>query len=95
MVVVGGLGGVRAALAEAEATHVDDFPVYSKNFFIREMKARHRLRPDVVDQDVSALRDREAGLERGGVFEVERDRALVAVGVEEDVPMPGLRNGQA
>src|SRR6266850_1255506 len=48
------------------------------------MKARHRLRTNVVDQHVRLCREREAGLARRVLLQVERDRALVAVGIEED-----------
>src|SRR6266850_758424 len=48
------------------------------------MKARHRLRTNVVDQHVRLCREREAGLARRVLLQVERDRTLVAVGIEED-----------
>src|SRR2546427_10717048 len=60
-VVVGRPRGVRAALAVAEAAHIDDLRIYFLYFFIREFQARHGLRPDVVDQHVRLLRDRQAG----------------------------------
>ena len=85
-VVVGGLCGVGSALAETVGADIDDLRVDGSDFFVRQLQPLHRLRPHVIEQYIGGLDQFLQCGQTFGVFQVEHDRALVAVVVQEDVP---------
>jgi hypothetical protein len=82
-VVEGARRRIAAALAEAEGADIDDARVQLSHRFVVEPEPLHRLRPDVVDQGIGALRELQQRLLAGRLLQVEHDAALVAVQVEE------------
>ena len=57
-IVVRRIRRVRPALAVAEAADVDDARIHRPHIRVGELEPRHRLRSDVVDQHIGALRER-------------------------------------
>lgn len=82
-IVIGGFCSIRPGLAEAEHAGIDQTRIDLGNNVIAQLKPRHRLRADVVDENVGIFQQAQHGLAAGGLLQVEADRALAAVGVEE------------
>ena len=92
-VVIGRPVGVRAALAVAIGAAVDDARVDGLHGLPRQPQARHAGRANVVGQHVGG----GAQLEQRGtvvcLLEVQHHRALVAVGVDEDMAHARVLHG--
>ncbi|MCY1225839.1 hypothetical protein D3C81_959840 [compost metagenome] len=83
-VVIGGLGGVRAALAIAVDTDVQDARVDLGDLFVAEVQACHGLRAHVVDQHIGIGGEAQQRFAPGGLLQVQHDAALAAIDVQED-----------
>ena len=81
--VVGRLLAITAILAESEHAAVDDFRIDLAHFFVRQLQPRHRRRPHVPHQHVGFFDQFHQRGVSAGVFQVEHDRAFVAVQVQE------------
>ncbi|MGY4369943.1 hypothetical protein ACVW1A_006008 [Bradyrhizobium sp. LB1.3] len=82
-IVIGGLCGIRPVLTEAEHASIDQMRIDLGHNVIAELEPCHRLRTDVVDEHIGVLQQPQHGLAAGGLLQIETDRALAAVGVEE------------
>jgi hypothetical protein len=89
-VVVGGLRGIGAVLAEAEHAGIDQARVDLRYDVIAEIEPRHRLRPHVVNQHVRGFDQPQHGFPSRRLLQVEADRALVAIGVQKHRPHTGM-----
>ena len=89
-VVIRGTRRVGAALVVAEHARIHDARIHRRHLLIRQSEPRHRLRPDVVHEDVGPLREFEHGLAARGFFEVEDQAALAAIALQEDRPHRGM-----
>ena len=81
--VVGGLVAVAAVLAKAVEAAVNDLRVDLADVFIRQPKPRHRRRAHVPDHDIGFFQQTVQCLHAGGLFQIEHDRTLVAVQMQE------------
>ena len=89
-IVIGGLCRIGPVLPEAEHAGIDQARVDLRHHVVAELQPRHRLRAHIVDQHVGGLDQPQHGVAPGRLLQVEADRALVAVGVEEHRPHAGM-----
>ena len=89
-IVIGRFGGIGPVLAEAEHARIDQPRVDFRHHVVAELQPRHRLRTHVVNQHVGGLDQPQHGVAPRRILQVEADRALVAVGVEEYRPHSGM-----
>lgn len=82
-IVISGLGGIGPVLAKAEHTGIDEARVDRVDDVIAELKPRHRLRTDVVDENVGIPHQPQHGITPRRLLQIEADRTLAAVGVEK------------
>ena len=82
-IVVSRLCSIGPVLTEAEHAGIDQARVAPGDHVVAESEPRHCLRTNVVDHHVRLLDQAQHGFASRGLLQVEADRALVAVGVEE------------
>ncbi len=82
-VVEGRAVGKGPVLAVAMRGAIDEARVDLAQLFVGEAEPRHRLRAHVVHQNVALPHQRQEGLCRFRLLQIERQRALVAVEVQE------------
>ena len=89
-IVISGLCRIGAVLTETEHAGIDQPRIDFRNHVVAELQPRHRLRPHVVDQHVGGRDQPQHGVAPGRLLQIEADRALAAVGVEEHRPHAGM-----
>jgi hypothetical protein len=87
-VVIDGLSGIWPALAVADGGAIDDAGIAAAHGLVVEAEALQALRPHVRDQNIGARGECERRLPALGRFQIERDAALVAVGLQEQRAHP-------
>ncbi len=81
--IVRGLLRIAAVLAETEHPAVDDARIDCPHFVIGELQARHRRRPHIPHEHVRAPDETQERLIAGRLLQIQHERALVAVQVQE------------
>ena len=81
--VVDALGGIGAALAEAVDRDIDDGGIDGAHCRLAHTQALHHARPEVLDEHVGVSGEPEDHLAPLRVLQIDGDRALVAVVVDE------------
>ena len=89
-IVIGGLRGIGPVLAEAEHAGIDQARIDLRDDVVAELQPRHRLRPHVVDQHIGRRDQPQHRVAARRLLQVEADRALAAVGVEEHRTHAGM-----
>ena len=81
--IVGGLTAITPVLAEAEHATVDHLRIDRLHVVVRKLHARHRVRPHVPDEHVRLRGELHQRVVAGCLLQVEHDRALVPVQMQE------------
>ena len=89
-IVIGGLRRIGTILAEAEHAGIDQARIDLGHHVVAEVEPRHRLRAHVIDQHVGGGDQPQRRVASGRLFQIERERALAAIGVEEHRPHAGM-----
>ena len=82
-IIIGRALGVRSLLAKADQRHIDQLRVGIPAVVIPQAQSFHRRRPHRCHQHIRRLHQFQQRIPARRVFQVQQDRALVAVGVEE------------